>query len=189
MENSPLSLSRNYQHAVLLICLICSPFLDASERDMVRIEKLFQYEINNRAFAFQSIAALKDKMAGTGQAEFWQAYYELETVNKPLYEKMAASYQLAPNEYLVKFKVWATNLAFSLFPEKMMSIMAKATVKYVDKLKPLPHLVRQEHKDFFEYVVSQEQAQADALLQAEKGEFDLATNVLKEFLSQLNNQD
>ncbi|NKB38571.1 MAG: hypothetical protein GKR93_15665 [Gammaproteobacteria bacterium] len=156
---------------------------------MVTIEKLFQYEINNRAFAFQSISVLRDKMASTGQAEFWQAYYDLETFNKPRYEKMAASYNLVANDFVVGFKVWATNLAFALFPEKMMAVMTEATVKYVEKLKQLAQLVKKEDREFFEYVIQQEQAQAEALIQAEKGEYAQAAKVLNDFLVQVKFPD
>ncbi len=128
-------------------------------------------------------------MATTEQAGFWQAYYELELFNKARYEKMAASYALAPHDFIVSFKAWATNLAFTLFPQKMMSIMTKATVEYVEKLKLLAQLVKDEDRNFFEYVVKQEQAQAEALIQAEKGEFTRAAKVLTEFLAQLNYQD
>ena len=146
------------------------------------LEKIFQYEINNRAFAYQSISSLKEEMKNSEQAAFWRAYFELETLNKPLYEKMAAEYELTPDKLLVGVKTFVTNIAFALFPKKMMSIMTDATIEYVEKLKQLPRLSKEEHKEFFTYVVLQENAQANALLHAREGEYDLAAELLENFV-------
>ena len=177
-----MSLSLSLRLLLLVSSLIFVPLLSADEDNTAMLEKIFQYEINNRAFAYQSISRLKEELKGSEQEAFWQAYFMLESLNKPLYETMAAEYVLAPNRFLVSAKTIATNIAFALFPQKMMSIMTDATIKYVEKLKHLPRLAREEHKEFFSYVVLQENAQANALLHAREGEYELAAELLKDFV-------
>ena len=146
-------------------------------------EKIFQYELNNRAFAYISVTSLAEKMAETEQADFWHAYARMEQLSQPRYQKASEKYGLKVNSFLVKLKVWGTDLAFMLFPKKMLSIMTDATHAYVEKLKPLPDLARLEDREFFEYVVAQEQAQAHALTHAVGERYDLAAFTINEFLA------
>ena len=166
----------------VLMQTLISIDLSANETNNDMFEKIFQYELNNRAFAFMSIAKIAEKKAASEEGEFWTAYAELENINRPLYAAMAKKYDMKINSLFVDLKVWSTNLAFKLFPEKMLKIMADATEVYVEKLKPLPDLARKEDRAFFEYVIAQEQAQAVALAHAANRRFDLDASSMQEFL-------
>jgi hypothetical protein len=170
----------------VLLQTLFSMELSANEPNNDMFEKIFQYELNNRAFAFISATQFAEKKAGTEEADFWAAYVELENINRPLYTAMAKKYGLEVNSLLVKMKVWGTNLAFKLFSEKMLKIMADATADYVDKLKPLPDLAREEDKVFFEYVIAQERAQAVALAHALDKRYELAASSIRDFLLSQN---
>jgi hypothetical protein len=61
--------------------------------------------------------------------------------------------------------------------------MTDATHAYVEKLKPLPDLAKLEDREFFEYVVAQEQVQAHALTHAVGERYDLAAFTINEFLA------
>lgn len=170
---------------VLLLSGI-SFIVTATESRKDRLNEVFQYEINNRAFAFQSVPRIAQSMDGTEQAIFWQAFVRLEELSRPRYAKMAEKYGLKVNTLLVRGKTWAISLAMSLFPDKMMSVMTDATVKYVEKLKELPELAEPADRAFFEYVLAQEQAQAAALLLYRDGKYQQAADVLVSFIDSNN---
>ncbi len=159
---------------------------NAKEPGREMFEKIFQYELNNRAFAYISVSNLAKKMENTEQAEFWHAYMAMEQFSQPLYRLMSEKYGLQVNSFIVTLKVWSTNLAFSIFPEKMLTIMAEATGKYVEKLAPLPELAKTEDRVYFEYIVAQERAQAIALNYAVNERLDLARATLENFLTAQN---
>lgn len=166
----------------LLMQTLISIDLSASETNNDMFEKIFQYELNNRGFAFIIVTKFAKKKSASEEGAFWMAYAELENINRPLYTAMAKNYHMKVNSLVVNLKVWGTNWAFKLFPEKMLKIMADATEVYVDKLKLLPELARKEDRAFFEYVIAQEQSQAIALAHAVDKRFDLAASSMREFL-------
>lgn len=96
---------------------------------------------------------------------------------------MADKYGLKVNQLIVKIKVCLTNIAFSVMPGKMISIMSDATNEYVEKLKPLPDLGKEEDIPFFEYVIAQEEAQARALRHASNENYLEAARELNDFLA------
>jgi hypothetical protein len=171
-----------YQIILVAIVSMFNTGVCSAVTDQEIFDDIFQYELNNRAFAYISVLKLSERMINTEQADFWNAYSRLEKLSYSKYQPVSEKYGLAPQSYLVKAKAWITNIAFQLFPEKMLSIMTDATAKYVDKLRPLISLAKIEDKEFFEYVLAQEQTQAKALAHANNGNFELATKALIEFL-------
>ena len=162
--------------------MLISPLESKTEATEEMFKKVFQYEINNRAFAFKSILKLAEDSKGTEQEGFWQAYANMERLSQPKYEVMAEKYNLTVNTTLVNLKSWSINIGMKLFPDKMMSTMTEATIKYVDKLAVLPELGRPEVKDFFNYVVEQEKTQADALILVQDKQYDKAADLINNFI-------
>ena len=101
---------------VLSSLFICAAKENEFNSDM--FEKIFQYELNNLAFAYISVTSLAEKMAETEQADFWHAYTRMEQLSQPRYQKASEKYGLKVNSFLVKLKVWGTDLALMLFPKK-----------------------------------------------------------------------
>lgn len=141
-----------------------------------------QYELNNRAFALASMTKAVTKAAPSNALEFWQAYRSLEVLNQQKHRLIAEKYGLEPEQFVVMFKVHATELLISLFPDKMMEGLTTATAEYVGELKVLRELSPKEDRAFFDYAVAQEQAQAEALQHALAGRFDLGAEVLRVFV-------
>jgi hypothetical protein len=79
--------------------------LSANETNNDMFEKIFQYELNNQAFAFMSIAKIAEKKAANEEDEFWTAYAELENINRLLYAAMAKKYDMKINSLFVDLKV------------------------------------------------------------------------------------
>ena len=73
----------------VLMQTLISIDLSANETNNDMFEKIFQYELNNRAFAFMSISKIAEKKAASEEGEFWIAYAELENINRLLYAAMA----------------------------------------------------------------------------------------------------
>ena len=71
-----------------------------------------------------------------------------------------------------------------LFPSMDLKAIRDATIAYIAELEELKHLATQEEKIFFDYVVKQEQSQADALSLLTQGDLEQATTILKNFLEQ-----
>ncbi len=65
-----------------------------------------------------------------------------------------------------------------------MKALADATYAYLDKLEQLEKIAGIEDKDFFYYVLQQEQAQARALNFLVEGKLEQAETVLNDFVNQ-----
>lgn len=152
--------------------------------DEVFIE-LLDYEIQNRAFALDSIVTLVKGGEQSNSLLFFRAYLKLEQLNQQRFTPIAKKYQLdmAPRWWTrrrAQLVVWTA----ALLPETLFKTMHKATVKYVARLQELERLSPDHEKAFFRYVVAQEQAQASALGLLVAGKPEQATAILIEFVKQ-----
>lgn len=149
--------------------------------------KRFDYEIQNRAFALNSMkAAVKDDNQALS---FFKAYLALEKLNQKLFSPIAKKHQLniAPRWWTrtrTTLGVWGS----ALMPEMGAKIMHSVTVKYVPKLEELERLSPAQDKAFFSYVVAQEKAQAEASGLLVNGDVELAAAVLNNFVLKNRNR-
>ncbi|MDG1707280.1 MAG: hypothetical protein P8H03_00885 [Emcibacteraceae bacterium] len=145
--------------------------------------EIFDYEIQNRAFALNSFEAILADDAENPHRAFYEAYHAMEIINQKKYGPFAKKYNLdmAP-------RWWArtrTSLGLTvgkLFQGSLMKVMHNATIKYVGKLERLEQLAPEEDKLFFTYVVAQEQTQADAIGFLIDGDLDKAVARINDFL-------
>jgi len=155
-----------------------------SESDMNKeFLELFDYEIQNRAFALKSFdGILADDLENTNRA-FYEAYHALELVNQKKYRPVAKKYDLdmAPR-WWTRTRTSLGLVVGKIFQDSLMKVMHNATVKYVGKLQRLEHLAPDEDKPFFTYVVAQEQAQADAIGFLISGELEKAVKRIDDFV-------
>jgi len=158
--------------ATIVRCMSGDRFLDG-----------LQYELNNRAFARASMTKLANEPSNGHTQAFFRAYLALENLNQQKYEPIAHKYDLSVNDGVVALKIYGARAASWMFSEKMLSVLTDATIAYVEKLRTLRDLAPADDRAFFEYVIAQEQAQADALQHARDGRFDLGAKVLEDFVA------
>lgn len=184
LENKCMSTHGN-QIITLFVSLILSiPAMANTTAQEKIFKEIFQYEINNRAFARKSIPQIAEMMKDTEQEVFWRAFSRLEDLSRPGYEKMAEKHGLAVNTLLVNLKTWSINMAMRVFPGKMMSTMADATEEYLEKLKKLPGLAKPEDREFFDYVVAQEETQLRGIQLLLQGKYAEAAEVINDFVNE-----
>ncbi len=174
----------NFYSRFFIILLVSTLVItDAnSTPDDEMLRELFQYEINNRAFARKTIPYIAEMMKGSREEAFWIAFSRLEKLSEPLYLEMAKKHGLEINTLLVNLKTWSLNLAMRVAPNKAMQLMSDATEKYVEKLKLLPGLAVPEDRAFFEYVLAQEQAQLSGVQLRNQGKYEEAAKVIDSFV-------
>ncbi len=145
--------------------------------------RLFDYEIQNRAFARNGLEAAVRKNRGDKALPFNQAYLSLEMLNQERYRPMAQKYQLdmAPR-WWTQMRTSLGEVASTLMPETSMTAIHKATLKYIPKLEQLARLAPADDKAFFDYVVAQEKAQADAMGLFLSGSPEQAATLLNTFV-------
>lgn len=147
--------------SALFLCA-CGPQATPHEEFLT----LLDYEAQNRAFAFQSVARMARKTAEKETGPFWQAYADLEALNQHLYKPYLEKYNIdAEPRWATQLKGWAGGIIGKLFPETVLAFMQQATVAYVPKLQRLAQLAPEslEDKKFFAFVVAQEEVQAEAM--------------------------
>ena len=146
--------------------------------------QLLDYEIQNRAFALESMRVAVKDGKDDKNLPFKKAYLALELLNQQRFAHIAEKYQLDMKPRLwTRTRTQIGSWVSALMPRIALKFIHSATIKYVEKLKELESLSQQNDKDFFAYVVAQEEVQATAvgLVLAEKNW--LATNMLNKFVS------
>lgn len=149
---------------------------------------LLNYEAQNRAFAFQSVNRMAQKTATEDTGPFWQAYADLEALNRRRYEPFLARYDIAAEaRWTTRLRGWAAGVVGGLFPETSMGIMQRATVAYVPKLQRLAEIApeslnKTEGKQFLVFVVEQEEVQAEALRLFSEGQTTQAAAHIASFV-------
>ncbi len=146
--------------------------------------KLLDYEIQNRAFALESMKVAVEYGEGKEELPFTKAYLALEKLNQQRFAPIAEKYQLnmAP-------RLWTrirTQLGLgisALMPRTSLKVIHSATLKYVAQLQKLERLSQQTDKAFFSYVVAQEEVQAAAVGLVLDGEIKRAANMLNRFIA------
>lgn len=137
-------------------------------------------ELNNRKLAGVVVSALAEAHRGTPQGEFWLAYSQLEAKQWPLYEEQAKLHELSPGGLLLSLKAQASILYARLLPETFMGMLSEATQTYARELASLTPPATQ--RTFWDYVVAQERAQAEAFRNASQRDYTTARSVLVDFM-------
>lgn len=160
----------------LLLLVACATEADL---DSAYREALLK-ELNNRKLAGIVVSSLAEAHEGTSQGVFWLAYSQLEVKQWPIYEEQAKLHELRPGGLLLSLKAHASILFARLFPETFIDMLAKATQEYASELAAFEPPAAQQA--FWEYVIAQELAQAEAFQHASKQDYPGARTVLVGFL-------
>jgi len=169
----------------ILIAVMLLPCQTAWSDDNSRFMALFSYEVQNRAFALLSVSDAEATRKGEINGEFWAAYHRLEALNQQMYTAHANQYQIdmSPTS-MTEIKNCLAGSIGNLFPETGISIMRDATIDYIEKLKELESLADPEDKAFFNYVVMQEEIQAQTLSLYIDKKYEEAVKVFDDFINQ-----
>ncbi len=146
--------------------------------------KLLDYEIQNRAFALETMKVAVEKSEGAEELPFLKAYLALELLNQQRFSPIAEQYQLdmAPR-FWTRTRTQVGLLATALMPKTSLKAIHAATLKYVPVLQKMERLAQQKDKTFFAYVVEQEEVQAAAVGLVLDGKVWLAAKMLNSFVA------
>lgn len=161
----------------LLLQVACAT---AADLDSAYREALFK-ELNNRKLAGMVVSSLAEAHEGTSQGEFWLAYSQLEEKQWPIYEEQAKLHELRPGGLLLSLKAHASILFARLFPETFINMLTQATHEYASELAAFAPPATQQA--FWDYVIAQERAQAEAFQHALQQDYSGAHSVLVGFMA------
>lgn len=152
----------------------------AGDDDAIYREALLK-ELNNRVLAGRVVTALADAHQGTPQGDFWQAYNQLESRQWPLYARQAELHGLEPGGWMLSLKARASIIFARLFPATFLDKLAQATQRYLVELQATAPPA--EKAQFWNHVIAQERAQANALQRAARHDLAGARAEIVDFLA------
>jgi hypothetical protein len=153
-------------------------------KENTKFMKLLTYELQNRAFALNSVSESAKTKAAEFDGKVWAAYLVLEKYNLAKYKPIADKFDISQQPtVLTQTKIWLGGVFSYYFPKTVLNTIKKATVAYVEKLKELEALSDTEDKEFFRDVVLQEEVQAQAMTLLAKGESINAVAIIESFVA------
>ena len=176
--------------AFFLVCCSSIEGVNANSMESERQKKfvkLFDYEVQNRAFALICLQTLSKNEDNPVKKGFWDAYLTLERLNQKKYDPFAKKYNITQEpKFMASFKASLLVMAYDWFPSYSLKTMHKATVRHVKKLEKMATLADEADKEFFSYVVSQERVQAKAIMRMINGMEQQAVELLADFVAKHN---
>lgn len=161
---------------------------DATEAEFL---KLFDMEIQNRAFALKSAQEMVGRASDPNDVAWYQTWLAFEEFNQIQYAPSAEKYGLSQKPRTVaKMQAGAATLAGKVLPDKVsLGFMLDETIKYLEKLKDLARIAPQEDEAFFRYVVLQEEMQIDALRLRHDGKSEASAALISQFIETHSNKE
>ncbi|MEO1652669.1 MAG: hypothetical protein AAFU64_03910 [Bacteroidota bacterium] len=176
--------------SIFLLLMTFSGFAQTdsdSEREK-NFLKLFDREVQNRAFALLSMGRIAEKAKKEGDKIFYAAWVDFENFLQKAYKPCADKYELsqAPRGS-AKTQAFFGELASDIFPKKKFyRTMLNQTKNYLEKLKKLPEYAKEEDVDFARFVVEQEEVQIKAIEYRIEGKNQEAADLLSNFIQNNN---
>lgn len=155
-----------------------------------RFLELLNYEAQNRLYAHASTKQLAKNEDDKSYRDFWTAYHRMEEHNQDVYSAVLNINGIDNSpDWLTQLKTWGSTVSI---PEAArtaaLSQMRNATRRYILKLKEMQELAPKKDAIFFQYVVEQEQVQADALALVVDGKVHEGTILLTDFVAEQRRQ-
>ena len=150
--------------------------------------KHLQYEYRNRELAYLGMGKAAQFSAKSDRASFYQAYFELEQLNRKIYGPMKTTLGVdyRPNWFTRSGLHLLTCLGWRFVSAQQL---VNVIVPYIPKLKEMEALSNPRHKPFFYYVIAQEQAQLEASRAALGGDWESGAKVLRNFVEKYRHLD
>ena len=170
------------------LLIILSPAFCQTDEDVERQEsfiKLFDKEVQNRAFALLSMSAISEKVKEDGDKTFYNAWVAFEKFLQEKYKPYANKHGLSQEPRgKAKTDAFFGKLASDILPKKKFyKTMLSQTEDYLEKLKKLPEYATNEDLEFARFVVEQEEVQIQAIEHRIKGENQEAADLFADFIN------
>jgi len=169
-----------------LLSIVLPAFCQKDE-DVERQEafiKLFDKEVQNRAFALLSMSAISEKVTEEGDTTFYNRWVAFEKFLQAKYKPYADKHGLSQEPRgKAKTDAFFGKLASDILPKrKFYKTMLNQTENYLEKLKKLPEYATDEDLEFARFVVKQEEVQILAIEHRIKGENQEAADLFTDFM-------
>ena len=151
-----------------------------------RFLKLFDMEIQNRAFAYVSVEALGKRADNDVDKAVFADRLAFEVFLRRAYAPMAEKYGLTQTIRLpALLQARLAGFAWAVLPDRMFTkIVLDGTKKHLEKMRDLSSLAPDQDERFFDFVVRQEQVQVDSLKLRLEGKKRRAALILADFASE-----
>jgi len=150
--------------------------------------KLFEAEIQNRAFALYATKIMVKRVKKPDDVVWYSTWLDWEEFHKKNFAPVAKKYGLNQEPgFGAKLQARIGDVAARLISEtSVMKYMLKETAKYCDQLQELADIAPEEDKDFFNYVVDQERLQVDVLPFRIDGKSQEGADMLRAYMDKYN---
>ena len=142
-----------------------------------------EYEYGNRARTYIGMEVAARASRDSYRGPFFQAYYEMETLNREIYghmkEELDVDYQV---NWFVGIGVKAIGYLGWRFLDAQWFV--DMVVPYLPKLEEMRALSDPQHRLFFDYVVAQEEVQLAASQAVVDGTWQDGADLIQAFLPQ-----
>ena len=147
--------------------------------------KLFDREVQNRAFALLSMTAISENVTEDGDKTFYNAWVTFEEFLQKQYKPYANKHGLSQEPRgTAKTQAFFGKLASDILPKKKFyKTMLNQTKDYLEKLKKLPEYATNEDLEFARFVVEQEEVQIQVIEHRIKGENQEAADLFADFIN------
>jgi len=141
-------------------------------------------EVQNRAFALKSAQRMASKASSDEDRYFTDAWVAFEEFLQVKYSPFAAKYNLSQKAGIkANIQVGLGGLALDILPDAIaLKTMLNQTVNYNEKLKELRKIAPKEEKEFFEFVVDQEEVQIAGIQLCIEGKMKEAADLVTDFI-------
>ncbi len=149
-----------------------------------KFRELFEMEVQNRAFALHSSTRMAEE-ASDGDKIFLSAWVEWERFLRDKYAPYADKYGISQEpKTMAKLQAGFGRLASGVLPSgPIYRFMLDETIAYTEKLRELERVAPQEDRDFFSFVVKQEEEQIEALRFRVANKHQDAADLLRKFMA------
>ena len=148
-----------------------------------KVKELFDMELQNRAFALKSARIMAAKVSSEEDKYFCNSWVTFEEFLKDKYAPFAIKYGFSQEPRLkANIQVGLGTLGIEILPDSILyQTILDQTTAYNEKLKELREIAPADEKEFFEFVVDQEEAQIEALKLCVDGKLKEAADLLLNF--------
>lgn len=148
-----------------------------------KVLELFDMEVQNRAFALKSAQRMAAKVSSDEDKYFCDAWLAFEEFLQIKYAPYAKKYNLSQEARIeANIQVGLGGLVLDILPDSIaFKMILDQTVNYNEKLKELRKIAPEGEKEFFEFVVDQEEAQIAGIQLCIEGKLKEAADLLTDF--------
>ena len=167
---------------LLLLAMTMPATSEAQNQHEIYFNHL-EYEYGNRARTYIGMEVAARASRGSDRGPFFQAYYEMEVLNREIYGHMKAKLGV---DYQVNWFVGIGLKAIGYLGWRFLDAQwfVDIVIPYLPKLEEMRSLSDPQHRLFFDYVVAQEEVQLAASQAVVDGTWQDGADLIQAFLPQ-----